>query len=197
MQMNAAMLNSSFGHSMLVFKKSILVTVIAAISITGIFAFMPAGMAQGRDSFGFNHGFTPGGINQFSGGGSYDLSKDTISTGGSFGNANDIIIEGVVVCPAGDGVRWDAEELLSGFTFGFGTVSTDDNTVVLKAGLYCKGGGNVAFVERAMIVSEKGTDINPTIAGNQNFWVQGLGALGSGLGAGATTFGTADPANFN
>ena len=182
---------------MIVFKKSILLTVMATISIAGIIAFMPPAMAQGRDSFGFNHGFTPGGINQFSGGGSYDLGKGIISGGGSFGNANDIIIGGVVVCPAGDGVRWDAEELLPGFTFGFGTVSTDDNTVVFNADLYCKGGGNVAFAERAMIVSEKGTDINPTIDGNQNFWMQGLGALGSGLGAGATTFGTADPANFN
>src|SRR5712692_7835738 len=117
------MLNLSFGYSMVVYKRSILATVIVVISITGIFAFMPAGMAQGKDSFGFNHGLTPGGINQFSGGGSYDLSNDAISAGGSFGNANDIIIGGVVVCPAGDGVRWDAEELLSGFTFGFGTVS--------------------------------------------------------------------------
>jgi len=170
---------------------------IASVAAILAFANISTVFAQGRDSFGFNNGFTPGGINQFSGGGSYDLSTDTISAGGSFGNANNIIIGGVVVCPAGDGVRWEATDLLPSFTFGFGTVSTDDDTVVFRAGLYCKGGGDVAFVQRAVIVSESGTDINPTIPGNQNFWVQGLGALGTGLGAGATTFGTANPANFN
>jgi hypothetical protein len=84
---------------------------------------------------------------------------------------------------AGEGVRWDAEEILrsSGFKCSASdpakTAVTDDNTIVMQADFYREGDGTNASFTAKMFVSAE--DENPDEDGVQNIWIQGVGCDGA------------------
>jgi hypothetical protein len=84
-------------------------------------------------------------------------------------------------CLAGQGVRWDTEEVLpsTGFkcTGAAGetqkTATTGDGTVVLQSDFYRAGDGTDESFKARLIVSRD--DLARDIDGVQNVWIQGVG----------------------
>ena len=82
-------------------------------------------------------------------------------------------------CQTGQGVRWDSDTLLPNTNFKClaneapKPVSTSDDTVVLHADFYRAGFGTVESFTANMAVSAH--DIDSTLGGVQNVWVQGVG----------------------
>ncbi len=84
-------------------------------------------------------------------------------------------------CLTGEGVRWDAEALLSQTTFkctgsaseALKPISAEAGTAVLQADFYRAGDGIDESFTANMIVARN--DIAPDIDGLQNAWVQGVG----------------------
>jgi len=160
---------------------------IAAL-LFGVILSTPGVHATGRTGFGFNASDISGisGSVRLTGGGAFIL-PDSIHSGGGF-RCVDTVDKGPFAlsnhgeagCQAGEGVRWDATELLSSFQFKcFGadtphTASTGDQTVVMKSDFYkASNGVHESFSNVPMIVSE--VDLRPDLDGNQNVWIAGVG----------------------
>lgn len=135
-------------------------------------------------SFAFNaasiKGFPTGEV-LLTGGGTYDPVTGTVKAGGTFRCLADINQGPLSGCKAGEGIRWDAEQLLPSTTFkctgaadeALKTAVTDDNTIVILADFYREGDGvNESFTAK-MIVSA--ADEDPILSGSQNVWIQGVG----------------------
>ena len=140
--------------------------------------------AEATQAFGFNaasiKGFVNGGEARLTGGGAYDL-PDFVHSAGGFRCLEDINRGPLNGCKAGEGVRWDTEEVLPNFMFkctgaageALKSVVTDDNTVVLRADFYRQGDGNMESFTAVMFVSE--VDEASDLPGIQNVWIQGVG----------------------
>jgi hypothetical protein len=163
------------------FKRLTLVTLAAlglaiAVSVTA--------EAAGNTAFGFNardiRGF-PTGAASLTGGGAFDASSGFVHSAGGFSCLQDVQQGPLSGCLAGEGVRWDTVEVLSGTTFkctgAAGEVpksaTTDANTVVLQADFYRAGDGIDESFTAQMIVSDH--DLASDLAGTQNVWIQGVG----------------------
>ncbi len=143
-----------------------------------------AGAAGSHVGFGFNarqiKGFPTGEV-ALTGGGAFDLTAGSVHAGGSFSCVAQVDQVPLAGCLAGQGVRWDAEALLSSTTFkctgaateALKTANTSDRTVVVQADFYRAGDGNDESFTAKMIVSA--VDIAPDITGIQDVWVQGVG----------------------
>ncbi len=152
---------------------------------------LPAVASSGRVGFAFNgavSGFPTGEV-RLTGGGSYAPAtatntpdaETTVASGGAFDCVASVAQGRLAGCAAGEGVRWDAEQLLASTTFkctgaaaeALKPAVTDAGTVVLQADFYRAGDGVDESFTAQMIVSE--TDIAPDIPGTQTLWVQGVG----------------------
>lgn len=135
-------------------------------------------------SFGFNAariGGFPSGAAFLTGGGAYDPESGFLKTGGAFRCLEDINQGPLSGCKAGEGIRWDAVELLPSTGFkcsgsageALKTAVTDDNTIVMRADFYRQGDGiNESFTAK-MFVSA--VDEAPELPGIQNVWIEGVG----------------------
>ena len=152
-----------------------------------------AGAAGPNTSFGFNARDITGlnansGAVTLTGGGAFNSSSThPAHSGGSFICTSTVVVAGnppnpplLNGCQAGEGVRWDSDTLVPIQTFKCeateqvaNTVSTSDDTVVLHADFYRAGDGTEESFQANMIVSAH--DIDNTLAGLQNVWVQGVG----------------------
>lgn len=143
----------------------------------------------GRTGFGFlgTVSGAPTGIVFLSGGGSFAAAtasdvvpgETDVASGGGFRCVAGVAQGPLAGCEAGQGVRWEAAQLLA--TTGFRCTRTDAAKIattgpglaVLLADFYRAGDGtDESFVAR-MIVST--TDIAPDLPGDQTLWVQGVG----------------------
>lgn len=149
-----------------------------------------AGLALGNQKSGFGFNGTLGGSNgtvSLTGGGSFQFTTasnipdtDTrIASGGGFRCVEGVVSGPLAGCATGEGVRWDAVQLLVSSNFrcsGADAVKvgfTGPTTVVMLADFYRAGDGNEESFRAPMIVSE--FDIAPDVEGVQNLWVQGVG----------------------
>lgn len=146
------------------------------------------GAGNDRSGFGFN-GTVVGsnGTLFLTGGGSFQGSAasntvptDTrIASGGGFRCVVGVVSGPLAGCATGEGVRWDAVQLLVSNNFrcsGADAVKvgfTSSTTVVMLADFYRAGDGNEESFRAPMIVSD--VDIAPDVDGVQNLWVQGVG----------------------
>jgi hypothetical protein len=147
--------------------------------------------SSGRVGLGFNgtvSGFPTGEV-RLTGGGSYVVAtasntldaETTVKSGGGFDCVTSIAQGPLTGCAAGEGVRWDTEQLLASTTFKctgaatevLKTAVTDDDTAVLLADFYRAGDGTHESFTGRIIISA--TDIAPDIPGIQTLWVQGVG----------------------
>lgn len=143
-----------------------------------------ASAASARSGFGFNardvSGF-PSGAVAVTGGGAFDASTGFVHSGGGFGCVAQVDQGPLAGCLAGEGVRWDTENLLRSTAFkctgsaaeALKSATTDSDTAVLHADFYRAGDGIDESFTANMIVSAH--DIAPDIPGVQNVWVQGVG----------------------
>jgi hypothetical protein len=145
--------------------------------------------AVGRVAVGFNgnaSGFPTGAV-RLTGGGSYDLgtasntvpTNTSVSLSGAFDCLETIAQGPLAGCQAGEGVRWDTDQLLASTTFkctgadAAKVATTGALTAVIRADFYRAGDGvNESFTAQ-MIVSDH--DLAPEIPGIQTLWVQGVG----------------------
>jgi hypothetical protein len=169
-----------------------LLGVAAAVSIVtlGSSAAFASGPAVGfgfatRDVSGF-----PTGSVSLTGGGAVDLDTLTGHAGGGFSCTRDVQQLFLAGCLQGQGVRWDAESVLSGTAFkcsgaideALKPETTTRDTVVFQADFYRAGDANDESFSAQMIVSTR--DIAGDIQGVQNVWIQGVGC-----GAASVSFG--------
>jgi hypothetical protein len=139
----------------------------------------------GPTGFGFNAGDIrgfPAGAVSLTGGGAFNLDSGFVHSGGGFRCTEDVVgnvpLNG---CVAGQGVRWDTEEVLpsTGFKCTGGaneaqkTATTGDGTVVLQSDFYRAGDGTDESFRARLIVSRD--DLARDIEGVQNVWIQGVG----------------------
>lgn len=153
----------------------------ALVVLLGATAALAAGPNTG---FGFHAsdvaGFPTGAVD-LTGGGAFNLSTGFVHSGGGFTCASQVSQGPLAGCLAGEGVRWDTADLLSGTTFkctgsaseALKPASTGDETVVIQADFYRAGDGIDESFTANIIVA--GKDIAPDIDGFQNVWVQGVG----------------------
>jgi hypothetical protein len=149
----------------------------------------PAFKAGGRAGFGFNgsvKGFPTGEV-RLTGGGSFDPTtgsntvpgETSVASAGGFGCTATVGQGPLAGCLAGQGVRWDTEQLLASASFkctgsdAAKAAVTDRHTAVLRADFYRAGDGNNESFTGQIIVSDR--DLAPEIDGTQNLWVQGVG----------------------
>lgn len=149
-----------------------------------------AARALGHEKSGFGFNGTVIGNNGtllLTGGGSFQLTTasnnvptDTrIASGGGFRCVEGVVSGPLAGCATGEGVRWDAVQLLVSSNFrcsGADAVKvgvSGSTTVVMLADFYRAGDGNEESFRAPMIVSE--FDIAPDVDGVQNVWVQGVG----------------------
>jgi hypothetical protein len=142
------------------------------------------GAGHGWTGFGFNaadiSGFSTGSA-FLTGGGAYNPDTGFVHSSGGFRCTTAVMQGPLTGCLAGQGVRWDTEELLAGTTFKCtGQASevgkpavTDENTAVLLSDFYRAGDGIDESFTAQVIVSED--DIAPDIPGVQKVWIQGVG----------------------
>ncbi len=140
--------------------------------------------ASPRVGFGFDardvSGFPTGSVS-LTGGGAFDLNSATAHAGGGFSCTHDVGQLFLAGCLQGEGVRWDAENVLPSTTFkctgavdeALKPANTGQDTVILQADFYRAGDANDESFRAQMIVSTQ--DIAPDIQGVQNVWVQGVG----------------------
>jgi hypothetical protein len=165
----------------------------AVLAATVLLIAAPASAARGGNSggntgFGFNATDIRGlsGAVRLTGGGAFNPDTGFVNSAGGFRCTENVVqgplatpLHGGGPCLAGQGVRWDTAALLDGTTFRCTAsepvrpATTDENTVVLQADFYRAGDGNDESFTAQMIVSAD--DLSPTIAGNQNVWIQGVG----------------------
>jgi hypothetical protein len=166
-------------------------TLLLAVAVAAIAASIagPVSAAE-KVGFGFNapqiQGFRTGAV-ALSGGGAIDPVRGFVHSGGGFSCLDDVAQGPLTGCLAGEGVRWDAANLLRSTTFkcsGAATealkpAATSSTTVVINADFYRAGDANDESFTAQMIVSQD--DIALDIPGVQNVWVQGVGC-GSAVG---------------
>jgi hypothetical protein len=159
----------------------------AAAALILVIGASAAGAAGPNTSFAFNARDITGlnaasGAVTLTGGGAFNSS--TVHSGGSFSCTSPVVVvpphtllDG---CQTGEGVRWDSDMLVATQTFKCvategvaNTVSTSDDAVVLHADFYRAGDGTEESFQANMIVSAH--DIDNTLTGVQNVWVQGVG----------------------
>jgi hypothetical protein len=154
----------------------------AAVPIV-VLGASPAGAAGPNTSFAFNARDITGtsGAVTLTGGGAFGPSGHPAHSGGSFSCTSTVIGAQFPSpgCRMGEGVRWDSDTLLTGTNFKClaneapKPVSTSDDTVVLHADFYRAGDGINESFQANMVVSAH--DIDGTVPGVQNVWVQGVG----------------------
>jgi hypothetical protein len=160
---------------------------LAAATATATLALAAPALAasNGQTGFGFNAGEIsgfPAGAVSLTGGGAFNPGTGFVHSGGGFRCTKDVA--GMVPlngCLAGQGVRWDTEELLASTSFkctgaaseARKTAITGNGTVVLQSDFYRAGDGIDESFHAQLIVSQ--ADIAPDIPGIQNVWVQGVG----------------------
>ena len=99
--------------------------------------------------------------------------------GGGFRAIKDINAGPLAGLRAGEGVRWEADEILSSAGFKCSatdpakTATTDDNTLVMRVLFFRQGDGNTPSFKANVFVSAD--DENPDELGVQNVWIQGVG----------------------
>jgi hypothetical protein len=155
---------------------------IAAVLAVGVLlAPISNAHAQGtQQSFSF-HAQNIGGAVFMTGGGTFDPQSGALQGGGGFRATSDITAGPLAGLRAGEGVRWQAVELLrsSGFKCGgivgepLKTAVTDDDTVVMRVGFFRQGDGATPSFTANVFVSA--ADENPDELGIQNVWIQGVG----------------------
>jgi hypothetical protein len=145
-----------------------------------------AGAAGSNVGFGFNApdiaGFPTGEV-ALTGGGVFNPSAGSAHAGGSFSCVTQVDQLPLAGCLTGEGVRWDAESLVSSTTFkctgaaaeALKPQNTTNQTVVLQSDFYRVGDGDEESFRAKMIVSA--VDIAPDIPGTQDVWVQGVGCM--------------------
>jgi hypothetical protein len=164
--------------------RKVLLLALAVVPLAGSIGATPAVAAGATTGFGFVApdvaGFPTGEVS-LTGGGAFNPTAGTAHAGGSFSCVAQVDQVPLAGCLAGEGVRWDAESLLSSTTFKCTgaagenpkTQTTTDQTVVLQSDFYRAGDGNEESFRAKMIVSA--VDIALDIPGTQDVWVQGVG----------------------
>lgn len=155
------------------------------LTAAALLATVSSALSQSANhSFAFNatsiSGFPSGEIS-LTGGGTYQPQSGFLHTGGGFRCTRDINQGPLAGCKAGEGIRWDASEIVAstGFkctgaaTEAPKTATTDDRTIVMRADFYRQGDGVNESFTALMIVSAN--DLDPDRPGIQNLWVQGVG----------------------
>jgi hypothetical protein len=159
---------------------------LVALAAAAALTLVPSALAanHGRTGFGFNardiSGF-PTGAARLTGGGAYNPDTGFVHSSGGFRCTADVAQGPLTGCLAGQGVRWDTEELLAGTMFkctgqlseALKPATTDEDTAVLLSDFYRAGDGNDESFTAQVIISED--DIAPDIPGVQNVWIQGVG----------------------
>ncbi len=144
---------------------------------------------NGRSGFGFNGSASgaPTGEVRLTGGGSFNPAtasnsvptKTSVASGGGFDCTATVAQGPLAGCAAGQGVRWDAVQLLASTSFrctgadAAKQAATGERTAVLLADFYRAGDGQDESFTGQIIVADG--DIAPDIPGIQNLWVQGVG----------------------
>jgi len=151
---------------------------LAAAALTLVIGASAAVAAGPNTNFAFNaHGI--GGAVALTGGGAFGSSSHPAHSGGGFSCTSPVSTGPLAGCQTGEGVRWDSDSLLTGTNFKClaneapKPVSTSDDTVVLHADFYRAGDGINESFQANMVVSAH--DIDSTLGGVQNVWVQGVG----------------------
>jgi hypothetical protein len=164
----------------------VLVAAVAA-SLMALLGVSAATAAASTIGFGFDardvSGFRNAGAVALNGGGAFNLNSTagSVHTGGGFSCTADVGAGLMKGCLQGEGVRWDAEDVLGSTAFkctgsadeALKPANTDADTVVLQADFYRAGDANDESFTAQMIVSTR--DIATDIQGFQNVWVQSLG----------------------
>ena len=141
---------------------------------------------------GSARGFPTGSV-LLTGGGSFDAATATntvphetrVEANGGFRCATTVAQGPLTGCLAGEGVRWDTEQLLASNTFKCSATDiarpavTNSRTAVLIANFYRLRDGDVQSFRGQMIVSE--ADLAPDIPGDQHLWIQGVGCGGAAV----------------
>ena len=157
---------------------------VAAASLTVLVGASAASAASSNTGFGFNARNVAGAGTAsatITGGGAFDPSSASVHAGGGFRCTNDVNQGPLTGCLAGEGVRWDAETLLSSTGFkctssaseAGKTATTDEHTAVMLSDFYRAGDGNDESFTAKMFVSDH--DLAPDIDGVQNVWIQNVG----------------------
>lgn len=127
-----------------------------------------------RDVSGFSTGTV-----RIAGGGSYDWDTGFIRGSGPFTCVTSIEQGPLSGCLEGQGIRWDASELLYAAEYsctgipGERVAATGPGSLVLYANFYRKGDGRNASFFGKMIVSTE--DLDPNLPGEQHVWIDGVG----------------------
>jgi hypothetical protein len=148
-------------------------------------------LAFARHTFtlGFGNAEVSGinGVVFVSGGGSYDPSTASNTSGaetfvqatGGFSCLESVTMGPFAGCLAGQGVRWDTEQLLASTMFRCTTsetlrpASTGADMAVLSSDFYRAGDGVDESFHAQMILSR--VDLDSELEGMQNIWIQGVG----------------------
>ncbi|MGE5177977.1 MAG: hypothetical protein ACM3PF_02665, partial [Bacteroidota bacterium] len=134
-------------------------TVTAVLAAAALLAPISSARSQGIHSFTLQ-AESIGGSVSMSGGGTFDPASGSLHGGGGFRVTRDIVAGPLAGLRAGDGVRWEAAELLrsSGFKCGgipgepLKTATTDDDTVVMKVRFFRQGdGATPSFTANAFV----------------------------------------------
>lgn len=159
-------------------KKLIPFLSIAALLLTASGAFSQNSIRSLNFNAASIRGFPTGEV-FLTGGGSFGPGFQHLS--GAFRVTQDINQGPLAGLRAGDGARWDAEEIIPSTGFKctgaaeelLKTAVTDDNTIVIKADFYVQGDGNNASRHAIIFVSTQ--DEDDVLGGTQNVWIQGVG----------------------
>jgi hypothetical protein len=162
----------------------IIACVVTAASLVVLLGASAASAANSNVGFGFNARSVAGAGTasaSITGGGAFDPSSGFVHAGGGFRCTTDVNQGPLTGCLGGEGVRWDAETLLSSTGFkcttsaseAGKTATTDEHTAVLLADFYRAGDGNDESFTAKMFVSDH--DLAPDIDGVQNVWIQNVG----------------------
>jgi hypothetical protein len=174
-------------HPMISLRTGVLARAAVTFATAVLVVVLAASVASASShnvGFGFNAravNAAPTGEVRLTGGGSFNAATGSIHAGGGFRCTSSVTQGPLAGCVAGEGVRWDAAELLPSAPFkctgaaseALKTASIDGETAVLRSDFYRAGDGNDESFTANMIVSAN--DIAPDIAGVQNIWVQGVG----------------------
>src|SRR5262245_59253626 len=147
--------------------------------------FLPLSNAHSQSpqrSFNFNaesvSGFPTGEV-RITGGGTFDPVAGVVHGHGSFRVLQDINQGPLAGLKAGEGVKWDSDARLRSYDIQCTgpevprTVSTGENTIVMRAEFYRAGDGNTASFHAVMFVSSD--DQDGGLSGVQTVWVHGVG----------------------
>lgn len=151
----------------------------AALAISTVLALTSAAHAgSGKHSFSF-HATDIGNAVFMTGGGTYDPGSGFLQGAGGFHCRSDITGGPLAGLRAGEGVRWEAAEILasSGFKCSgpdpLKTAVTDDDTIVMQVRFFRQGdGANASFTAKVFVSA---VDENPDEVGSQTVWIQGVG----------------------